>query len=126
MPISYPENPVSLGDPIRKKRMELKLLQKDVAGICGVSEDCIRNWEKNRSTPQIQFFPRVINFLGYIPFEVNLTTLSGKLKAHRHINRLSQKQFGKILGVDGATVCSWELEETKPHKAIMEKLDSML
>ncbi|TBO40406.1 transcriptional regulator [Pedobacter kyonggii] len=106
--------------------MELKLRQTELAVICGVSEDCVRNWEKNRSTPQIQFFPRVINFLNYIPFEVNLTTLSGKLKAHRHINGLSQKQFGKILGVDGATVCSWELEENKPHKEIMEKLDSML
>ncbi|WP_165456515.1 helix-turn-helix transcriptional regulator [Pedobacter kyonggii] len=126
MPISYTENPVSIGDHIRKKRMELKLRQTELAVICGVSEDCVRNWEKNRSTPQIQFFPRVINFLNYIPFEVNLTTLSGKLKAHRHINGLSQKQFGKILGVDGATVCSWELEENKPHKEIMEKLDSML
>ena len=27
-----------------------------------------------------------------------------------HLNVLSQKQLGKILGVDGATVCSWELE----------------
>jgi hypothetical protein len=49
------------------------------------------------------------NFLGYMPFEVDLTSLSGKLKEHRHINGLSQKQLGKILGVDGATVCSWEI-----------------
>jgi len=105
--------------------MELKLLQKDVARACGVSEDCIRNWEKSRSNPQIQFFPNIINFLGYIPFEVNLTTLSGKLKAHRHINGLSQKQLGKIIGVDGATICSWELKENKPHKALLQKLDKM-
>ncbi|RZK70798.1 MAG: transcriptional regulator, partial [Pedobacter sp.] len=39
---------------------------------------------------------------------------------------LSQKQLGKILGVDGATVCSWELEENQPHKAILEKLNIML
>ena len=126
MPISYPESPVSIGDHIRKKRMELKLLQKDVARICGVSEDCITNWEKNRNTPQIQYYPRISNFLGYLPFDVDLTTLSGKLKAHRNINGLSHKQLGKIVGVDGATVCSWELEENKPHKAILAKLDMML
>jgi DNA-binding XRE family transcriptional regulator len=126
MPISYPENPVSIGDHIRKKRMELKLLQKDVARICGVSEDCITNWEKNRNTPQIQYFPHIINFLGYLPFDVDLTTLSGRLKAHRYINGLSQKQLGKILGVDGATVCSWELEENQPHKVILEMLATML
>jgi len=39
IPISDPENPVSICDHIRKKRMEPKLLQKDVAWICGVTED---------------------------------------------------------------------------------------
>jgi hypothetical protein len=76
-----------------------------VARICGVSEDCITNWG-NRNTPQIQYYPRISNFLGYLPFDVDLTTLSGKLKAHRHFNGLSQKQLGKIVGVDRATVCS--------------------
>lgn len=106
--------------------MELNLLQKDLAKICGVSEDCIANWEKNRNTPQIQYYPRISNFLRYLPFNVDLTNLSGKLKALRYINGLSQKQLGKILGVDGATVCSWELEENKLHKTILVKLDLML
>jgi DNA-binding XRE family transcriptional regulator len=61
-----------------------------------------------------------------VPFEADLTTLSGKLKAHRHINGLSQKQLGKIIGVEGATICSWELEENQPQKAILEKLDKLL
>jgi len=126
MPTSFPENPVSIGDHIRKKRMELKLLQKDVASICGVTEDCITNWEKNRSIPQIQYFPHIINFLGYLPFEVDLTTLSGKLKAHRYINGLTQKQLGKIVGVDGATVCSWELKQNQPNNEVLTKLDAIL
>jgi len=77
MPTFFPENPVSIGDHIKKKRMELKLLQREVASICGVTEDCITNWKKNRNTPQIQCFPNIINFLGYMPFYVDLTTLSG-------------------------------------------------
>jgi len=125
MPVSYPENPVSIGDHIRKKRMELKLFQKDVAKICGVTEDCITNWEKNRSVPQIQFYPLIIKFLGYLPFKVDLTTLLGKLKAYRHMNGLSQKQLGKILMVDAATVCSWELGEHKPQKEMLTKLNLM-
>ncbi|RZJ91641.1 MAG: helix-turn-helix domain-containing protein [Chryseobacterium sp.] len=126
MPISYPENPISIGDHIRKKRIELNLLQKDVARICGVSEDCIRNWEKNRSIPQIQFFPHIINFLGYMPIAFDLDTLSGRLKTYRHINGLGQKQMGKILGVDGGTVCSWELEENQPNKGMLVKLNPIL
>lgn len=106
--------------------MELKLLQKDLAKICGVTQDSIANWEKNRTVPQIQFFPRIISFLGYLPFWVDMKTLPGKLKAYRHINGLSQKQLGKILEVDGATVCSWELGEQNPQKAMLTKLDAIL
>ena len=46
MHISYPENPVTIGRHIRKKRMELKVLQKDVTKICGATEDSITNWGK--------------------------------------------------------------------------------
>ncbi len=96
MPISYPENPISIGDHIRKKRIELNLLQKDVARICEVSEDWIRNWEKNRSIPQIQFFPHIINFLGYMPIAFDLDTLSGKLKTYRHNNGLVKSKWEKF------------------------------
>jgi DNA-binding XRE family transcriptional regulator len=88
--------------------------QKDVSRICGVSEDCIINWEKNRNAPQIQYYPRIINFLGYLPFNIDLTTLPGKLKAHRYIKGLSQNQLGKILSVDGATVVAGNWKKTNP------------
>jgi transcriptional regulator with XRE-family HTH domain len=65
MHFTYPENPVSIGDHIRKKRMELKLLQKDVAKICRVTEYSITNLEKNQSKPKIQFLPHIAKFLGY-------------------------------------------------------------
>lgn len=75
MPVSYPESPVSIGDHIRKKRMELRLLQKDLAKILEVTEDSITNWKKNRSVPQIHFFPNIIQFLGHLPFEMHLQEL---------------------------------------------------
>lgn len=65
MPISYTETPVSIGDHMRKKRMKLKLLQKDVANICGLSE-YITNSEKKRNTSLIQYYPRISNFFGIL------------------------------------------------------------
>jgi len=81
--------------------------------------------EKNRNTPQIQYFPNITNFVGYKPFEVYLTTLPGKIK-HVDILKGLAKTTGKILGVDGATVCSWESGEFQPHRAILKKLHAML
>jgi DNA-binding XRE family transcriptional regulator len=106
--------------------MDSKLLQKDVAKILGVSEDCITNWEKNRSNPQIQFTPHIIQFLGYLPFSFDQTTLSGKLKTYRHVKGISQKKLGTMLNVDGATISSWEQGESQPHKQTLIKLYALL
>jgi len=53
------------------------------------------------------------HFLGCLSFDVDLTTLSKKLKAHRCINGLSQNQLGKILGVDGSTVVAGNWRKIK-------------
>jgi transcriptional regulator with XRE-family HTH domain len=126
MPFFYPENPGTIGEHLRRKRMDSKLLQKDLAKIFGVTEDCVTNWEKNRSIPQIQFFPRIIKFLGYLPFDFELTELSGRLKAYRHIKGISQKKLGTMLNVDGATISSWEQGESRPYKQTLNKINNLL
>ncbi|WP_430720499.1 helix-turn-helix domain-containing protein [Sphingobacterium daejeonense] len=108
LPKSTPINPQTLGEHIRKRRMELKLFQKDVAAIFNVSEDCITYWENNRSEPQIQYYPPIFGFLGYCPFKLDKSTFSGKIKAYRYLNGLTQKRFAKLMNVDPATVSRWE------------------
>ncbi|MBB1644568.1 hypothetical protein A9970_11435 [Sphingobacterium sp. UME9] len=108
LPVSMPLNPTTLGEHIRKRRMELRLFQKDVAAIFNVSEDCITYWENNRSEPQIQYYPPIIGFLGYCPFELDASTFAGKIKAYRYLNGLTQKRFAKLMNLDPATVGRWE------------------
>ena len=105
--------------------MDLKLLQKDIAQMLSVTEDSIVNWENNRSLPQVQFYPKIINFLSYLPFEIDKSSFSGRLKAYRYLNGLSQYQLGKIVGVDESTVCSWELGENQPLKRWLIKLNTL-
>ncbi len=45
-------------------RLDRGLLQKDVAKLIGVTEDCITNWEKNRSFPQKRYTKVIVQFLG--------------------------------------------------------------
>jgi DNA-binding XRE family transcriptional regulator len=52
-----------------KRRMDLKLFQRDVAGIIGVTECTINNWENGEIKPETKYIPRIIDFLGYTPFE---------------------------------------------------------
>lgn len=48
-PDGYPVDPKAIGERIRKKRMDCRLTQSDVANIIGVSEENIWNWENGRT-----------------------------------------------------------------------------
>lgn len=60
---AYPKEVKTIGDQIRKARLDRELLQKDVAQLIGVTEDCIMNWEKNRNKPQKKYYPKLSSFL---------------------------------------------------------------
>ena len=71
----YPKQLKTFGDHIRAKRLDLGLLQKDVAGIIGVSTDTITNWEKGRNQPMHWYYLKIQNFLGYSPTELRLSNV---------------------------------------------------
>jgi len=58
----YPANPKTIGEHIRKRRMDLGLMQREVAKIIGVTESTIWNWE-NGWDIQKKYMKRVGGFL---------------------------------------------------------------
>jgi transcriptional regulator with XRE-family HTH domain len=124
--IQHVERPITIGQHIRKKRAQLRLTQKYVAEKIGVSEDSITFWENERVIPQIQFYPKIVEFLGYEPFEFDIITLGGKVKTYRLRNGLSHKQLGKILQVDASTVGAWEANTSQPKNESFRKLKELL
>ena len=48
-PDGYPINPKTIGEHMRKKRMDKRLMQSEVTNIIGVSEESIWNWENGRT-----------------------------------------------------------------------------
>ncbi len=125
-PTGYPHEPVTIGEHLKKRRIDLKLLQRDVAKIFSVSEDCITYWERGRSTPRVNYGPQIIEFLGYCPFNFDTTKLSGRLQTYRWRNGLSLKHLGKKLDVHGSTVGAWEEESSIPKEEVRRKLEMIL
>ena len=62
-PKGYPTKPKTLGQKIRKRRMDLGLLQKDVARFVGVVTDTVTLWEKGRKEPSKRYLKRIEQFL---------------------------------------------------------------
>lgn len=101
-------------------------MQKEVGKLIGVSEDCITYWENGRSEPQIQFMPKIIEFLGYMPIEIDTSTIGGKIKANRMRHGLSYKKMGELLNVDASTIGAWEKGLVQNLKLINEKVNGLL
>lgn len=67
LPDKYPIEPKTIGEHIRKRRMDLKMTQKELSRKLGVTEDTITYWEVERSQPQKKFYSSIISFLKYVP-----------------------------------------------------------
>jgi len=116
----------TLGDHLRKKHLDLKLLQKDVAQRLGVDETTIHNWETGHTTPALPVMPRLIEFLGYIPFEISAKSLGEKIKVYRRIHGLSRKELAKRLKIDSSTIRRWERRKGSPSKELLERLKRLI
>jgi DNA-binding transcriptional regulator YiaG len=106
--IKAPEVANTLGEHIRKKRIEQGQFQKEVAELLGVSEDTVTFWEKNRYEPQVQHYPKIIAFLGYYPFNHETETLAGKLRQIRYCNGFDFKRCAALFRVSTDAVKRWE------------------
>ncbi len=82
----------------------------------GVDECTYHNWETGRTTPAIQFIPKIISFLGYTPWDGKARTQGERLKAYRWVRGLSQKEMAGLLGVDPGTLARRERGEEKLSK----------
>lgn len=106
--------PRTLGEHLRKRRLELRLTQKQVAERIGVNPWTILNWEKGNTEPPIASMPALLKFLGYAPFP-EPKTLSDRMLAKRRAMGWSIKNAARQLGVDEGTWGAWESGTTVPR-----------
>ncbi len=111
LPKAYPKELRTIGDHVRKKRLDLKLCQYDVARIIGVNKTTVFNWERIYSSPELRHMPKVIELLGYVPFEKEPETLGEKIVYYRWVKGITQKELASQLGVDPGTLAQWERGE---------------
>lgn len=124
-PFQYPKQLNSLGDHIRERRLDLKLLQKQVADHIGVDEITITNWERNATVPAIRYIPAIIQFLGYDPLPPP-DSFFERLAAARKALGLSQRKMAEKLGVDPATLQGWEAGRHQPTGKNLEVIARVL
>jgi DNA-binding XRE family transcriptional regulator len=106
--------PRTLGEHLKKRRMELGLWQRDLRKRFKLEKETYANWEKDRCYPAMKHWPGIIEFLGYDPNPVP-NTLGDRLLAYRRLHGVSRKALAATLRVDEGTLLRWETHKRKPE-----------
>jgi transcriptional regulator with XRE-family HTH domain len=124
---SYPSELKTVGDHLRKRRLDLGLLQREVAKQIGVTACTIQYWETNRVAPALRFRPRIASFLGYDAYDRNAPeSVAERLRAYRERFGLSRKRLAALLAINPSNIAGWETEKHKPTKRSLELVDTFL
>jgi transcriptional regulator with XRE-family HTH domain len=108
---------------MRTVRLDRELLQKDVALLLGVSTESVVNWEHGKADPHIEVLPRIMDFLGYCPYEP-APSLGARLKAIRQkFLGISQEAMARAVGIDPTTLSRIERADIRISRAIVRKIE---
>ncbi len=126
LPKSYPLTLVTIGDHIRKKRIDLGLFQRQVAEIIGVCEHTIHGWE-NGTEPELVHIPKIIEFLGYVPFDPpDSDDPLERLRYYKMLNGLSYMRLGMLIGKHHEQLEDWLSGRIKPCKRNIQNIVEFL
>lgn len=124
---TYPAELKTLGDHIRKRRLELNLSQASLAKKLGVNRNAICNWERALQEPSPAIMSKIVEFLGYQP-SIENGTLASRLRAKRRALGMKQAEIAALIGAAIKSLHYWETGVRVPKgrhlKRIQEILDS--
>jgi transcriptional regulator with XRE-family HTH domain len=111
----------TFGDHLKKRRLDLGLLQQDVARRIAVTPCTVKNWELDHTSPETRHLPAVHDFLGYQPSGPG-RTFAETLRHLRRAAGLSQEQLAERTSFDESTIAKWERGDKLPLPANLERL----
>jgi len=123
-PKGYILQPKTIGEHVRKRRMDLGMLQREVAVKIGATGSSVYNWERG-TEPELIHIPKIIKFLGYVPFECP-DDLLGRLRYYKLINGMSFERLGAAMGRDPEQLVDWMSNGMKPCKRNVQFIEIFL
>lgn len=124
-PNGIPVDPQTIGEHLKARRLALKLYQRSVALLLGVSPETVLHWEKGQTCPPIGTYPAMVAFLGYDPLPPSATQgLPHSLRAFRQTRGLSVKRAARLVPIDEETWARWERGgvPTLRHRELLARL----
>ena len=123
LPPSYPREVKTIGDHIRRRRLDLKLNLTEAAAVMGVCSESVTRWENNREQPAARTVPKIIKFLGRTPYsDISTMNLGEQISICRRIHGLSKEKLAERLRINPTTVARWEKGRNRPTLCRLKEL----
>jgi transcriptional regulator with XRE-family HTH domain len=103
----------ALPERLKAAREALGLTQRQLAQRLKVDPSTVWKWERGRTEPPVQFWPRILVLIGPEKAASNVSWPEEVL-AYRRAHGLTQAEFGARIGVPQTTVSDWELGLSSP------------
>lgn len=100
------DQPITLGEHLRNRRLGLGIHQQDVAQQLGTIREVYERWERDERQPVVSEWPAILAFLGYYPACVE-SAAAVVLKARR-CQGMDQKVLAALMGVIHQRLRRWE------------------
>ncbi|MBA2593954.1 MAG: helix-turn-helix transcriptional regulator [Gammaproteobacteria bacterium] len=108
-------DPATLGEHIKKARLDRHLTQRNTAALLPIKERTLSVWETGKRTPPVPYWPAIMEFLGYCPYE-EARSLGDRLRLHRMHRGFSHRALARLLNVDHGSLSRWETGERRPDR----------
>ena len=144
--IPVPKEPKTIGEHLRKRRLELGIFQSEAARRLRVSTVTLSRWECDKVHPTWPQQPAVIAYLGFDPFtnpalgspkgnetrsvaflpSGALANIGQAIIRHSIKMRKTRKQFAQELGVSPKTVWNWKTGRRHPSHVLRKRIVAFL
>lgn len=93
--------------------------------MLGVDVNTVTGWEVGRRFPKVSYLPAIIAFIGYDPFQGEMT-LGERLRVERWKLGLTQYKLARQLGIYKHTISLLETGGETKSKRVMEAVRKFL
>ena len=111
----YPDAPKTIGEHIKKRRLDLGLKQKEVAARLSIHFTTLQLWERGIGEPGVKTLPGIIRFLGYVPFACDATPGS-RIAFLRRCCGMTQEELAMLIHCNPETIWRWENDKTPSNR----------
>ena len=106
---------------MRAHRIDLGLLQKEVAARIGVDTATVTNWELGNTEPEERFIPALIRYLGQNPLPEPRSP-GEQVRRERLTRGLTISALAKLARVDEASVSHMEKDNPRTYPSVAAKI----